>query len=152
MFRSLTAICAALAAATVVAVSAAPASATTYHRQINFLRWPPKIIGGFTCVGRPGPDRRIRLNGTYTWRAYVKNRKHPHRPTVNSRTVTLHGLYDWQDCLFTDAISGRPVYHHRSVIFNVRTNGHVGLDNYYYGRFGQGNYEWGSTLNNVRAR
>jgi hypothetical protein len=149
VIRSSVAIATALAAAIALAMSAAPASATTYHRQVNFLDWPPELAGGSVCINR----RTLQLNGTYTWRAYVKHLKHPARPTVNSRTITLRGKYTWYDCLSARrGIDGPHSYFHQSALFNDRTGGRANIRLHYYGRFGRGDYEWGSTLDNVRSR
>jgi hypothetical protein len=72
---------------------------------------------------------------------------------VNSRTITHHGRYTWYDCL--DArrgIDGPHSYDHTSSLVNARTEGRATLSHSYYGRFGRGDYEWGSTLDNIRAK
>jgi hypothetical protein len=67
--------------------------------------------------------------------------------------VTLHGRYDWVDCLHVTDLNGRHIgiYRHESALVNAKTHGTVTINYYLHGRFGRGDYEWGSTLDNVRA-
>jgi hypothetical protein len=124
-------------------VSAAPASATTWHHKWSYLHFPARLDdGGYM------PWRTLTLNGTYRWRMFVAHRAHQDQPRVKSRTVRLHGRYRWGDAL----LARQGTYQQSSHLRNVRTGGMVYLGGQaVLGSFGDGNYHWGSTLDNVRA-
>ena len=133
---------AALAAAASLS-AAATASATTYHHTHTYLHFPPRAADA-----RSMTPRTITLNGTYRWRAFSAHWAHEDRPTAVPRIVKLHGRYEWHDGFY---ISGGH-YRHYSALVNVRTLGRVSIDYSQPATYGDGNYHWGSTLNNVRAR
>ena len=144
MIRALKVLGAAIATAATLAVAAAPASATTYHTKWSYLDWPT-----YWAVDHVEPPRDLNLNGTYYWRAFAAHWAHPDRPVWTSRTVTLHGRYRWYDDL---EATGNDYYKFTSTIKNLATGGRVTMSYKLYGSFGNGNYEWGSTLDNIRAR
>jgi hypothetical protein len=124
---------------------AAPASATTWNHKWSYLHFPAR-----PHAGEPNPSRTLTLNGTYRWRAFSAHWAHTDYPRATSRTVRLHGRYRWTDDLRQAAIEGD--YIHVSTIRNLRTGGKVLLHYIENGRYGDGRYHWGSTLDNVRAR
>jgi hypothetical protein len=151
--RSTVASFAAVAAAltALLATAAAPASAVTVHDKFNKLAFPAPVKK-HPCI----VQRRLRhLHGTYYWRMFSVNEKFPHKPTVNADNVTLKGTYTWTDCLKPVDPEGGPkrnVYLHTSALTNDRTNGQVRLSYLQRGRFGDGIYHWGSTLQKIRSR
>lgn len=126
-----------------LAVSVAPASATTSNKRLTFLQFPAQVGDRFLA------SRTIMLRGTYRWRMSVAHVSHQAQPRVKTRTVRLRGRYEWVDLLLND--QGR--YQHFSSLRNRRTGGTVVMDSQFVlGSFGDGFYVWGSTLDNVRAK
>lgn len=133
----------ALAAAAWLAVAAAPAAATTYHTKTDYLHFGP------TQWVEPVKPRVLTLNGTYYWHAFAAHWAHPDRPAGTSRTVTLHGRYRWYDSLVNVFSTS---YRHTSTFINQATGGKVSMTYELYKSFGDGSYNWGSTIDNIRAR
>jgi hypothetical protein len=131
-----------LAAAAALAVAATPASATTYHTKTDYLHFGP------THWVAPVTPRVLTLNGTYYWRSFAAHWAHPDRPAGTSRTVTLHGRYRWYDSLANVFSTS---YRHTSTFINVNTGGKVTMTYELYKSFGDGSYDWGSTINNIRG-
>jgi hypothetical protein len=133
MTRSLAVLIAALA---VAGVFAAPASATTFHQKWDYLTFSPsKSVADV-------PPRRLYLNGFYIWRVFVKHWAHQNERPYVARTVELHGTYDWYDTL--RPWNGR--YIHHSMIVNAATGGLLHESHEVVGRYGNGSYLWGSTI------
>jgi hypothetical protein len=83
------------------------------------------------------------------WQIY--NAFHPLKPS-KTRTVGLHGRYGWQDCMTRHPATGRVQYYgHTSVFRNLKTGGRVSLS-FPFTAYGDGNYHWGSAIDNVRSR
>jgi hypothetical protein len=133
---------AALAAVLVLAVSATSASAATWNHAWRYM-----------TSDDPGTyvSRVISLNGTYRWQAFGYHWAHPLRP-ARTRTVRLHGRYAWDDVIVRRPASGRVQYYeHESTFRNLKTGGTVYL--YHpFTAYGDGRYQFGSTIENVRAR
>jgi hypothetical protein len=74
-------------------------------------------------------------------------------PLTHTRTVQLVGSYAWSDCLYTVDPPGPSArtYRHQSVLTNRATGATVSIAYLRYGGQGDGNYHWGSTLDNVRS-
>jgi hypothetical protein len=143
MKRSIAAILTALAAAAALALSATPASATTFHDDWGYFHFP--AVPGDAQGIMP---RTISLNGTYRWRAFSAHWAHASQPQAKSRTLRLVGRYRWDDMIQLE--NGR--YYLLSAFTNLGTGGQVTIWYYLDGRFGDGQYHFGSTLDNVRAR
>lgn len=133
----------AVLAVVALAVAAAPARASTWNHKWSYLHFPANLEDQDSTY----PARRLTLNGTYRWRAFSYHWAHPGQPSAKPRTVRLHGRYDWLDTLHKEGTR----YRHTSTLTNVRTGGRVWLIHYETGRFGDGQYHWGSTLDNVLA-
>jgi hypothetical protein len=135
---------AAFVAAVVLAIAAAPASATTWHHTWSRLHFPAREADAGSM-----PSRTITLKGRYRWRSFIAHAAHTNQPTVDTRTPRLYGRYLWSDGL--RAVNG--MYQRISTLTNLRTGGKIHLDHTaVVGAFGDGRYHWGSTLENVRAR
>jgi hypothetical protein len=126
-----------------LALSAAPASAATWHHQWRYLHFPAQS-------GDAGymPTRTITLNGRYFWHSFSAHSAHQSQPDETSRTVRLIGRYRWDDGL----IRAGSTYIHTSSFTNVKTGGRVSISYRLSGRFGSGSYHWGSTIDNVNSR
>jgi hypothetical protein len=143
MTRSITTIVAALAVAAMLALSAASASATTWHHEWSYFHFPA-VPGDASGLG----GRTLTLKGTYRWRAFSAHWAHQDRPTARSRTLRLYGRYRWDDLMQVEGSR----YVHTSALTNLSTGGQVTIWYVRDGRYGDGQYHWGSTLDNVRAR
>jgi hypothetical protein len=140
MTGALSAIVAAFAATVALAVSATPASATTYHDKWDYLQFPPTVWPDDvpTCV--------LTLNGRYHWRAYALHWAHQGVQPQKERSVTLHGRYRWYDWLDVREND----YWHVSILENVKTLGMVEMDHpVTRAPYGDGKYRWESTLDSV---
>jgi hypothetical protein len=117
------------------------ASATTWSRDDDYLHFPPWRPHFRECL----PVRRLALNGTYRWRAYTKH--WAHRNEWHQRFPRLRGRYNWFVC--RQHIAGKG-YRIDTQLSNMLTGGRVFLKHSWYGGwYGDGSYEWGSTLDRV---
>jgi hypothetical protein len=136
----------ALAAASIAALGSlagpiSSASAITSSHKWSYLHFPPWQQRG-ECL----PARSLQLNGTYRWRAYTTHWAHPRDPAWAARLRPLRGRYSWFVC--RDHL--RKGYRIRTALTNQHGGGTVELDHYQYGgEYGDGSYDWGSTLNRV---
>ena len=132
-----------IGAALVLAISAAPASATTWHHTWSYLHFPARKADAGAI-----PPRTITLNGRYLWRGFIAHWAHTDQPRLESRTPRLRGRYTWSDRL--RAING--MYQRITTLTNQRTGGTISLDHTAtVGAFGDGRYHWGSTLDKIPA-
>ena len=104
-----------VAACGLAAGPVAPASATTWNRDNDYLHFPP-------------------------WRPEF-------RECQRYRELKLNGRYRWFACRYHVAGKG---YRIESDITNLATGGRIFLEHAWYGgRYGDGRYEWGSSLDRV---
>ena len=137
--------CATVVISAIALASSAPsAAASTWNHQWDYLHFPPRVGDG-----SPGPSRTITLNGTYRWRSFSAHWAHQDQPTARSRTLRLVGRYSWRDTLYISP--PRRTYLHVSELVNTRTGGRVTIEYTETGGYGDGQYHWGSTLDNVRG-
>jgi hypothetical protein len=139
--RSL-AVAAVLAALISLTGSVASASAKTWNHVWDYVHgYDPG-----SCVAR-----NIDLHGTYRWEIFGYNAFHPLKPS-KARRVRLIGRYHWIDCIQRHPASGRVQYYgHTSEFRNLKTGGKVYLS-FPFTAYGDGNYHYGSTIQNVRGR
>jgi hypothetical protein len=147
--RSMTPVALALAVAGLVAVwslagPTATASATTSIDQLNSLTFPHMAVRSEIC----STQRRIRLGGRYRFQAYSAHRKHREARVTSVRELRLRGVYRWHVCLHRD----RPgSYRITAYLENVATGGEASINHNEPGiAYGNGYYDWGSTLDNAR--
>ena len=120
------------------------ASATTSIDMLNFLNFPHRGSQSSIC----SVARRLRLSGTYGFRAYAAHRLHPNQFFAATRRLRLRGVYAWQVCLLRN-LDGP--YGIQARIRNMATGGRAKVQhNEYGGVWGDGYYDWGSTIDNVR--
>jgi hypothetical protein len=133
-------VAAAIAAVGSLAGPVSSASATTSSHKSTYLHFPPWRPHFRECL----PPRVLRLNGTYEWRAYTTHWAHPRNPFWKGRRVRLLGRYAWFVC--------RQHLPRGYRIDTALTNqaaggGQVELQHYQFGGvYGDGSYDWGSTL------
>jgi hypothetical protein len=150
MKRSMTPVALALAIACLVAFGSlagptATASATTSIDMLNSLTFPHRPAGSICSA-----ERRLRLRGTYLFAAYTAHRLHPADRFANTRRIRLNGVYAWKVCLHRNL---RRSYQIEAGIRNVNSGGNATVAYTTYGtKYGNGYYDWGSTIDNVRAR
>jgi hypothetical protein len=126
-----------------LAGAASPASATAWSRDDDYLHFPPWRPHATECV----PVRQLQLDGRYRWRAYTVHWAHRNNPNWDQRSPRLRGRYSWFVCRRHIAGKG---YRIETELVNLRTAGRVYLRHSWYGgSYGDGRYEWGSTLDRV---
>jgi hypothetical protein len=119
------------------------ASATTWNRDNDYLHFPPWRPEFRECQ----TYRELELNGRYRWRAYTVHWAHRNDPNWDQRFPRLRGRYRWFACRYHVAGKG---YRIESDITNLATGGRIFLKHAWYGgRYGDGRYEWGSSLDRV---
>ena len=137
----------ALVAASIAALGSlagpvSPASATTSLQAHNYLHFPPWRPTGRFCL-RP---RQLQLNGTYAWRAFTAHWAHPRNRFWQGRRVRLRGRYAWFVCRQHLAKG----YRIDTALTNQTGGGQVELSHHQFGGvYGDGSYDWGSTLDRV---
>jgi len=142
-----TALALALVAASIAMLSSlagpvSPASATTSSHTSTYLHFPPWRPSFRHCL-RP---RVLQLNGVYHWRAYTAHWAHPGNPFWNGRRVRLVGRYTWFVCR-QHLPKG---YRIDTALTNQVGGGQVELAHHQFGGlYGDGSYDWGSTLDRV---
>ena len=67
----------------------------------------------------------------------------------SSRTITLNGTYRWRS--FSAHTPPKRTYLHVSELVNTSTGGRVTIEYTETGGYGDGQYHWGSTLDNVHG-
>jgi hypothetical protein len=141
MTRSIAAIVAALAAATILALSATPASATTWHHATEYFHFVDPADASAIM------PRTLNLNGRYRWRAFTAHWAHENQPTARSRTLGLHGRYRWDD--YMQVQNGRWV--HTSALTNLGMGGQVTICYAPSSRYGDGTTVAARSTTSARA-
>ena len=114
-----------------------------WTRESDHLHFPPWRPGFRECH----PYRERKLNGRYRWRAYTVHWAHRNDPSWHQRFPRLRGRYRWFACRYHVAGKG---YRIESDFTNLATGGRIWLEHAWYGgRYGDGRYEWGSSLDRV---
>jgi hypothetical protein len=125
------------------------ASAHTWHHRWSYLHFPASS-NFVQCV----PPRRIHLaGGRYVWRAFTYHWAHPNNPrdTWTTGPRLGGGWYLWNDCLKRFRERGRYIYHLTGILQQQATGLRLYNDGLFHrGRYGDGRYHWGSTLDRVR--
>ncbi len=102
------------------------ASATTSIDMLNFLNFPHRGSQSSIC----SVARRLRLSGTYGFRAYAAHRLHPNQFFAATRRLRLRGVYAWQVCLLRN-LDGP--YGIQAQIRNMATGGRAKVQHNEYG-------------------
>jgi hypothetical protein len=124
-------------------VSTASAAASIDH--LNYLDFPHRGSQVPIC----SVARRMRLRGTYTFRAYSAHRLHPQQVFANTRILRLHGVYAWQVCLLRNYDGPYVVW---AQVRNMATGGKAQIKHAQWGGvWGDGYYDWGTQIDNVRG-
>jgi hypothetical protein len=144
MRRSLTPIGLALVVAGALAGPPATARATTSIDRLNALTFPHRTAESICST-----ERRLQLKGTYFFAAYTAHRQHRADRFSNTRRLRLVGRYGWKVCLHRNRSKS---YQIEAAVRNLKTGGRAQVAYTTSGtKYGNGYYDWGSTIDNVRG-